>query len=356
MSARVAAPAAGARIGAQLLRLVPLRLYGRLVPREVIGFCWHVASDGPLPHVRHLYPFKTPAQLAADLAFLRARFRVVSYPELAEARRTGKPLGPNAVFLSFDDAFAECFTVVRPLLLEHGLPCTFFLPTAVLDNRWMLAPHRVSLLVEALGRLPAAERDEVLREFGAESVEALSARLRRAARAGTAEEELGRLCARLAVDVAAYLAEERPYLTREQARTMAEEGFTLGAHSRTHPHLGSRMGDEAWVEDEIAGSCREVAALAGEERVPFAFPYDADGVERGWLRGMLARNPHVGLLFGVGQLRAEGETIVNRMIADTPPALGRARSNLPSHLRSAYAEELAAGRRSGGDETRGSPR
>lgn len=338
--------ALGRRAGAQLLRLLPLRVYGRVIPREVIGFCYHLASDRALPHVRHLYPYKSPAHFEADLLFLLRRFRVVSHAELLEARRSGRPLPPGSVYLSFDDALAECFSVVRPLLLKHGVPCTFFLPTAVLDNRWMMAAQRVSLCVEALALRGAGKEDLAeLRALGApvDDAGALGGWLRRAARdpgsPGVAAAD--RLLARLGVEVDAYLREERPYLTREEARTLRAEGFTLGAHTRTHPHLGS-LGDPARVEEEIVESCREVAEMAGEESVPFAFPYDARGVERAFLRELAAAHPVVGTLFGVEQLRPGGGLVVNRMIADTPPAPGRPATNLPGHLRAAYLEEVLA--------------
>ncbi|HEY0037645.1 MAG TPA: hypothetical protein VGB66_13200, partial [Longimicrobium sp.] len=109
------------RGGAYALRLLPVRALGRLLPREVIGLCYHVVSDRPLPHIMPLYPFKSVAQFDADLRWLKRRYRVVSHPELLHARETGRPLGPRAVYLSFDDGYAECFSVARPLLLEHGL-------------------------------------------------------------------------------------------------------------------------------------------------------------------------------------------------------------------------------------------
>ena len=148
----------------RLMRLVPLRVCGRVVPREMVGFCYHVVSAGVLPHVRHLHPYKTPEQFEADLLFLLRRCRPVSYPELLEARSTGRALPRGAALVTFDDGYAECYDVVRPLLLRHGVPCTFFLVSDVLDNRAMIHFNKLSLCLEAAERRPAEVGPVLARE------------------------------------------------------------------------------------------------------------------------------------------------------------------------------------------------
>lgn len=334
-------------VARQLMRLAPVRWYTRLVPREVIGFCYHVVADRPLPHVRRMYAFKSPAQFEADLLFLKRNFRVVSYPELLEARAAGRPVGPDAVFLSFDDGYSECFSAVRPLLLQHGLPCTFFVATGVLDNARMLHFNKVSLCMEALERLGPAAGEEALRALEGE----LGRPLRGYADfqawvhsfdAGT-HPALDGFCERLGVDVEGWLREHRPYLTRDEVRQLARDGFTIGGHTRWHLHLGSQS-DGALVEAEIVESCREVAELTGSsEPVPFAFPYDADGVDRGFLRDLRRRHPFLGLFFGTRGLSLDADFLINRMISDAPPRWGRQGTNLPAYFRTTYLDELLAG-------------
>ena len=331
------------RAGTYLMRLLPLQVYGRILPREVVGLCYHVVSERRLPHVANLYPYKSPEQFEADLVYLKRNFRVVSYAELAQGR-----VEANAVHISFDDGYAECFDVIRPLLLKHGLPCTFFVNTDVLDNRRMLGFNRVSLCLEALRGMDSADRivaeiagDESVRDVGG-----FALWIRRGIRNpdSGAEEVLDRLCARQGVDVDGFLAKERPYMTRQQVRQMADEGFTIGGHTRMHWHMGSTNGDDR-IEREIVESCRVVAEVTGSERVPFAFPYDAEGVDRAFLAGVLERNPFLGRLFGTGSLQVDAPFMVNRMLADSPPAVGRARSNLPGLLSGAYLNEFLSPKR-----------
>ncbi|HYW08905.1 MAG TPA: polysaccharide deacetylase family protein [Longimicrobium sp.] len=340
-------PLFGRRTGTRLMSILPMKVYGRLLPRESIGLCYHVVSDAALPHVRHLYRYKSSAQFEADLVYLQRRYRVVTYDELVKAREDGTAAGRNLVHVSFDDGYAECFSVIRPLLLKHGVPCTFFVTTDVLDNRRMLDFNRVSLCLEAMEGMGEGEVRSVLSEIAAEGGHRMTTAaefavwIRRSIRDpdSGASAVLDRLCRRLEVDVAAFLRDRRPYMTSDEVRQMASEGFTIGGHTRTHRHMGTARRPE-WVEEEIVVSSRIAAELSGARRVPFAFPYDAEGMEVPFMRDLLARHPDIGPLFGTAQLRPEEHFIVNRMLADSPPAKGRARSNLPGLLRGAYLEEM----------------
>lgn len=350
----VPGPAAGAWQGAQLgkhvtanlLRVLPIGLFGRLLPRRAIGLCYHVVSDRTLPHVRNLYRYKTPAQFDADLRFLKRRFRLATYEEILSGEAPA-----NSAIVTFDDGLAECFTEARPILLEHGVPCVFFVSPPHLDNRQMYSFDRASL---AIDRLRAMERDRsrrALREIGAkveatfEDVPDFARWVTRWIRTLRPEEEavLDGICELLGVDVDGYLAERRPYLTREQVATLAADGFTIGAHGLRHVALGAFDGET--VRREIVESCRAVAVLIGTDRVPFAFPFDADGVARDLLAELAAEHPEVGYFFDTRQLRREAGPMVNRMIVDVPARVGGKRSNLGGYLRNAYLDEIRRGRR-----------
>ena len=332
------------RVASNAMRLLPVTAYGRVIRREAIGLCYHVVGDGPLPHVSPLYPFKTVAQFRADLLWLKASFRFVSFPELMEARDAGRPLGPNRVFLSFDDGYAECFSVVRPMLLELGIPCTFFITTDVIGNGQALAFNQVALCVAALRAMDGGQARAILDEIAVEAghpfadAEALSAWIRPALRNpdSPAYATLARLVALAGVDVDAFLR-TRPYLAAEQVKQMAAEGFSFGGHSRLHWHLGSIDGPER-VEHEIVESCRVAAELSGAPRVPFAFPYDGFGLDRGLLADVLRRNPFIGPLFGTGGVARE-DAVLHRMIVDHPPKRPGVPSTLPGVFRDAYLAE-----------------
>lgn len=119
--------------------------------------------------------------------------------------------GVDAVALTFDDAFKNFGDRAWPLLREHGLPATVFVVT------------------DHVGRTNA---------WGGTDVPGIPT---------------------------------LPLLGWDQLATLANEGVTLGAHTRTHPDLRSLSG--AALEDEVAGSAERIASTTGRRPDTFAYPY-----------------------------------------------------------------------------------
>ena len=333
----------GRRVTTNLMRIVPIRLLGLAFPRRTIGFCYHLASDLDLPHVRHLYGYKSPEQFEADLVFIKGTYRVASYEDLV----SGRPMPKNAVVLSFDDGLAECYTVARPLLLKHGLPCTFFVSPPHLDNRRMFFFNKASLLLGSLTEMAEAER---LRRLGAMSdlvgrrfldLPSFARWLTTWLRTIRVEDEktLDRLCGLAAVDTERYLALRQPYMTTAQVRTLAADGFTIGGHALRHVALGAFP--DTTIITEVVESCRVAARLSGATRVPFAFPYDANGVDRALLARLHEEEPWIDLFYDSGEMLPDRDFMVNRLIVDGPGMIGGgSRSNLGGYLRNMYLDEL----------------
>lgn len=121
------------------------------------------------------------------------------------------PDGQDAVALTFDDGFVNFAEVAAPLLREHGLPATVF----------VVAGH-----------------------------------------AGGSNAWGGRSDARVPT---------LPLLDWEGLGRLTEGGVTLGAHTRTHPHLTS-VPAEARV-DELQGARETILARTGQSPDQFAYPY-----------------------------------------------------------------------------------
>jgi peptidoglycan/xylan/chitin deacetylase (PgdA/CDA1 family) len=320
-----------------------MRALEKVVRRNVIGFCYHTVSDRQLPHVASLYRCKSVAQFRRDLDFLRGLYHVVGYEELERARSiaNGKPLA----VITFDDGLVECHDVIRPLLLEYGLPAIFFVTTGFLDNRRLFYRQKVALCIETCSRLAGpdamAARNEIARLFGVRVVsgDQLVARLQ----AATWKEEpaIDAACRTLGIDTEGYLRTARPYLTVAQVRTLAADGFTIGAHGTSHQWLGAMT--EAEARAEIVASCSDVSKIVaggGSGRVPFAFPFNGRGIKREMMRTIRETNAEVGLFFDSTELAFEPEFVINRLVVDDPAGATERESNLRSRIRRAYAREI----------------
>lgn len=328
-----------ARVTSALLaaaRTVPNAAYRRLVVRPGVGLCYHVVSDRARAHVRH--PFKTPEQFERDLVYLKRHFRVLSYPEFSAARAAGRGPGPRDVILTFDDGFAECYSVARPLLLKHGLPCTFFVSTSALDNARLLGTLLVAMVLARMGELGGdavrlLDGDAAVLGHGPDTAAGWQAWITGLRFKGRSPALL-RAFTLLGLDEDAYLAAERPFMTTDQVRALAADGFTIGGHTYSHRLLASLGAAE--MEDEVAGSCAVVRELTGEAEIPFAFPFSGVGVRIADLQAIRARHRFLGLFFGMG-LRRSPPFVVDRAWADPPPPPASGRSSLPDNLRTEYA-------------------
>jgi len=299
---------------------VPRKVFQRLAPRSPVGFVYHTVSAQDLPHIRHLYPYKSPAEFEQDLQYLKANFTLVGYEDLLAHHRGEQPLPANAAYLSFDDGFAECWTVIRPILARYGVRATFFLVTDFVDNQHLYYRNQISLCIDRIGRAAPPEQAAMLREINQalgtslDTLAAFTGWLK--SHKQESSETVGQVCRLLGVDVEGFLRTRKPFLSLEQVRTLHAEGHTIGAHSRQHHKL--MFLPETEQREEIVASCRLVAAWVGAEQVPFAFPFSGHAVSREMLADVRARNPEVGLLFDTKKLQDDRPFIFQRVMVDEP--------------------------------------
>ncbi len=300
----------------------------------MIVLFYHLISPREPPHLRPLYRCKSPRAFAADLRFLKNRRRILSHDEVVEYLEAGRPLPPDSVLLTFDDGYRECFTEVRPLLLEHRVPAVFFVPSALVGNRRLAYRNAAALALSRLNRLPRRRLGGPLRRLEALLDSPLPGRPAAAAALrglGPGDGEiLARACRELGVDPDEYLSRRRPYLEEEEVRRLAADGFTIGGHSRLHTPLDG-LG-EAELEEEIVGSTRAVLKLSGQARAPFAFPFAGFRAPADLLARLLERYVFLTLVFG-GPETGNPRLISRRLWADTPAGTGGRRTNLPRLLK-----------------------
>ncbi|MFH1632924.1 MAG: polysaccharide deacetylase family protein [Chloroflexota bacterium] len=331
-------------------RCIPLSVYPAFVRRDIIAFFCHAVSDEPMEHVRHLYPVVPVAQFEAALRYLKSRNNIISYEQLHAHHIAGAPLPSKAVHLSFDDGFAECFTVVRPLLRKYDIPCTFFIATDWLDNRAMFYRNKASLAIQRFGESTNTERSEIFTtlhlRFGITVDSSSFVPWIKALRLPD-EAAIDEVCRVLGIDIPAFLRERQPYLTTAQIRQMDAEGSTIGAHTKTHRKLAALS--DAEIESEIVDSCQIVREITGQEIVPFSFPHSAFGLDRSLLAGIRSRHPFIGLLFDTKGLRCDVDFIVNRIWAERIPSPkvgggpGWGGYSLPELLHAAYQDAWVEG-------------
>lgn len=171
----------------------------------LIGLFYHRIADAqPNPWTMSFRRFRQ------QMEWIRRRYAFCTLAE-AQARIASGENRTPAVFVTFDDGYAENCEQALPWLLQEGIPFTYFVA-----SRHVLDQQPFAHDVQA-GR-PLAPN------------------------------------------------------TSEQIRALAEAGVEIGAHTRTHCDLG-QVGDEATLADEIVGSQQDLQQMTGRPVRYFAFPF-----------------------------------------------------------------------------------
>jgi peptidoglycan/xylan/chitin deacetylase (PgdA/CDA1 family) len=242
-----------------------------------------------------------------------------------------------------EEGYRECASIVRHLLLKHEFSCVFFLISNLIDNKALFYRNKVSLCIEAINSMQCdiMGAQKAIYEMCGRNFRDRDAIVQWLKGLKHTDEALiDATCELLGVDWRKYLAEAKPYLTSEEIRLLAGDGFTIGAHSRSHPHFKLLSDDD--IEEQIVTSCRTVQRITGQSEVPFAFPYSAAGIRRDLLQSLKRRFEWLGIFFDCRGIGGDTALLMDRVGADRPPEPHTRGSNISLILRAAYRNSLAS--------------
>lgn len=213
----------------------------------------------------------SPEAFARQMHHVAKHYRGVGMPEVLDAVQRNVPLPDRSVLITFDDAYTDFAEIAWPILKQFGLPATLFVPTAYPDHPeltfWWEKLYqafsnttRTVLHDSPLGSLPLARRDQRRRSLFAliKHVPTMP------------HEAALRL-----VDAVCTQLVERPsgggaVLSWDQLRQLADEGVTLGSHTRTHPIM--TQVSPLQIREEIRGSQQDLRKEIGFALPIFCYP------------------------------------------------------------------------------------
>jgi peptidoglycan/xylan/chitin deacetylase (PgdA/CDA1 family) len=215
-------------------------------------------------------PSLPTAVFAARMAYIARHYRVMTVEDLAAALQEGR-VPKNALAITFDDGYRDNFTHAAPILKRLGLPATIFLVTGHIDTPRALWFDRLAMAFKS-----ATARRVELADGQLLSLGTVSDRL---AALDTALTHLKRLSDDERTDSVEQLMiplrpnPERPkrlMLSWDEVDALRGLGFSIGAHTITHPILSRLTADRAW--EEIHGSKAAIEKVLGEPVRGFAYP------------------------------------------------------------------------------------
>lgn len=199
----------------------------------------------------HGTPRRDARDIERQLGYLARRYEIVPLERLAKAER------PGAVALTFDDGLRNNVEVAYPILRKLGIPATFFVCPALVDEGRWLWTH------EARARLRALGNDAATIESLVQQMKRMDLQTR-----GAVEQ-------RLRDETAQY----RPSAAEREAFDVASWAelcgldpalVTIGSHTLTHPILTTLT--EAEAEREICESRARLEARLGRPAETFCYP------------------------------------------------------------------------------------
>ena len=218
----------------------------------------------------------TPLELERELKDAMGTLPFVHMSEAIEKLVSGDRLAASCAVLTFDESFAATAELALPVCRALGVPATFFVTTAHLDDGRTLWDEEVRGCVERLAPMPLAVPwiDRVLRtdtpKRRASAVRRLLLSL-----AALDEERLERRLEELFAKAAGRppAAPLDRMLARAEVAALARDPLvTFGAHG--HRHLPLAYASDRALEGELVGPRKILRDLAGDSFVDvMSFPF-----------------------------------------------------------------------------------
>jgi peptidoglycan/xylan/chitin deacetylase (PgdA/CDA1 family) len=208
-----------------------------------------------------------------QMQWLRASTTVLDENGLLElAGQGGGRRGEIYSAVTFDDAYADCFLLAKPVLEQVGSRALFFVPIDMIDSRqlgwWDLAAY----MMKKASKRKISLGDDILDLGEAEFAGALRRvlnlfKLRPVEETGSLLEELSLACGVPLPDKDMQSAE---LMTWEQLRALKAAGHGIGSHTFSHRVLATLSPEQQ--KREIKSSRSELAGRLGAEVLSFAYP------------------------------------------------------------------------------------
>ncbi len=273
--------------------------------KTVIFPFYHMVSDDPPPHIRHLYHVKKIKEFRSDLECLLKYFRPASPELLVQKDDQGWPSEP-AFILSFDDGLREISETIVPILEEKGIKAIFFLNNNFIGNQDLFFRYKVSLIIESLrqNRPSPIVLKNIAFLMGLVNSDLKSIETGLLEMGHKNQILIGRVSEIADVDFGDYLTRNQPYLDEAEIGNILQKGFYIGGHSMDHPSFLYLSPEDQYRE--VMKSVIGIRERFGIAYSLFSFPFEDTGVGYGVFRRLYGEGEWVlDASFGTSGLKKE---------------------------------------------------
>jgi peptidoglycan/xylan/chitin deacetylase (PgdA/CDA1 family) len=258
------------------IRKIPLlqRLLFMLGNRQYRILYYHMVSEkNPEYYFKDKgIPFEV---FKSQLQYFKKWFTFISLDEALNRLNQGLPL-EGYMSVTTDDGFEENYTLIAPYLLQEKIPATFFLINDCIGNKNLMWRNKLVYIINKLGEEGSAR---LMHEFAVQEQLPLPRKkddLLTWSKRVFDMEDKERLTNMLweksnLEPIAQFLAEKKPYMSEQQIRELADQGFGIGGHSNTHPYC--KKLNYSQLEAEITGSLQGIYDKTGINVSLFSYPF-----------------------------------------------------------------------------------
>lgn len=206
----------------------------------------------------------------AQVRLLREQYRIVSLAEALKGLATG--FAEPSILITFDDGYLDNYEVALPILKRHGVPATFFLPTAYVGTNRLPWWDAIAYMLRKSLRpmITIGDPDPVsidLTDYRLALRTVL--RLYKLPAMSDPERFFAQVSEATGVEPP-QCAPKRLFLSWADAQEMVHAGMDIGSHTHTHSILGRMTLQQQ--KDELAHSKEMIRRHAGYHVTALSYP------------------------------------------------------------------------------------
>lgn len=218
---------------------------------------YHSVSEHTPLHIKNLYSSITPEVFEQHLDFFVKHY--VQASNIADLYK------PNRFLLSFDDGLSEIYKIAYPIMKRKGIKAVIFVNPAFIDNRDLMYRYKASLIIEKL-----IGQDDIKNKILQLSF--------------LEKNKIVEMLKKYNLNISHYLKENRPYMTLQELRQMANDGFIIGMHSYEHSDYRYLTDEERY--NDIRENIKWHRKNFPDQPLWFAFPFTDNGIPESFFKTM----------------------------------------------------------------------
>ncbi|MCG8667895.1 MAG: polysaccharide deacetylase family protein [Pseudomonadales bacterium] len=212
-----------------------------------------------------------------QMVWLKQNFEILDEIHLVElAHSDNFELKRNAALVTFDDGYADNYTLAYPILKELGMSAIFYVPYSLIEDREVGWWDKISWLVykttKEKGNIRDIDLDFTSPHNRATSAKALHKYLKLNPYTDT-KSIISELSEMLDVELPSVERQSKELMTWEQLKEVSDNGISVGSHSMSHRLLSQITEEEqSW---EIKESKTLIESRLGKKVNTIAYPVGA---------------------------------------------------------------------------------